>query len=106
MASRSKQEAGQRPAGRYVLRLFVASGSPSSARAEKAVEEIGEVFLKGNYEIEIVDVRTDHEKALEANVLVTPTLIVVEPQPAVRIVGSLDDRDKVLSALRIVTEGQ
>jgi len=85
----------------YILQLFISDTSETSVQAEKAVREISEVFLKGKYKIEIVDVQKNPEIALENQILITPTLIEIDPPPPIRIVGSMVDLDKTLSALRI-----
>jgi len=83
---------------KYVLRLFVAGDEPNSKKARENLTKLCETHLQGEYEVEIVDVLEDFEAALEGNVLLTPALIVLAPEPA-RIFGNLNDTDKVLGAL-------
>ena len=47
----------------------------------------------------------DCEAAIRENVLITPALILVAPLPRVIILGNLNDRQKVLVALRL-SEGE
>jgi circadian clock protein KaiB len=86
---------------RYILRLFVADDRPNSRRAKENLTRLCESHLKGRYELEIVDVFEDYQAALDNNVLITPTLLLVIPAPPARIVGDLSDVGKVLSALRL-----
>ena len=51
--------------------------------------------------IEIVDVMTDAATAHRNGVLVTPTLLLIEPRPRVTLLGSLNDEGQVLAALRL-----
>jgi len=48
-----------------------------------------------------VDVLTDFASALGDGVVVTPTLILVVPEPRATIVGNLNDKRGVISALRL-----
>jgi len=86
---------------RYFLRLFVAGDESKSVIAKENLEKLCEDHLEGRYELEIVNVLEDFSAALENNVLVTPTLILVEPSPPITIVGTLNNTDSVLSALRL-----
>ena len=86
---------------KYLLRLFVAGDEPNSKQARENLRELCEEHLAGRHEIEIVDVLRDFQTALQANVLVTPTLILVEPEPSVTILGNLSNTQKVLTALRL-----
>lgn len=85
----------------YVLRLFVAGEEPNSKQAKESLKRLCEIYLKDGYRIEIVDVLGDFQSALENNVLVTPTLILVSPPPKATIFGNLRDTEKVLAALRL-----
>ena len=85
----------------YVLRLFVAEDEPNSMQAKKNLKRICRDHLKGDCEVEIIDVLEDFEAALKNNVLVTPALIVDAPSPSLTIVGNLSDTQNILSALRI-----
>jgi KaiB domain len=48
-----------------------------------------------------VDVFKRGAVALKHHVVVTPTLMVIEPQPGVTILGNLSDTSRVLTALRL-----
>jgi circadian clock protein KaiB len=82
-----------------VLRLYVAGGAPNSVQAIANLEAIGQRHLKGNYQLEIVDVFEQPLRALADGVIVTPSLIKLSPPPAARVVGNLSDQSKVLLAL-------
>jgi len=85
----------------YLLRLFVAGDEPNSKQARQNLARLGETHLKGRCEIEVIDVLNDFQTALENNILVTPTLVVVAPPPVRTILGNLSHIDKVLTALRL-----
>ena len=88
----------------YVFRLFVAGDEPNSKQARENLARLCEAHLNGCYKIQIVDVLEEFRAALENNVLVTPTVILVAPPPPVTILGNLNDSSKVLVALRL-TQG-
>ena len=83
-------------APRYVLRLFVAGDGPRSRAAQENLHEICERHLAGRYEIELVDILADPERAERERVLATPTLLVVSPHAGRRIVGDLSVTERVL----------
>lgn len=83
----------------YLLRLFVAGGDPNSEKAKAVLYRLCESYLPGHYEIQIIDVYKDYQKAIEYRVIVVPTLIIETPPPVRTIVGSLSDEEKVLAAL-------
>jgi circadian clock protein KaiB len=86
-------------AAAVVMRLYVAGGAPNSVAARANLEVICQRHLKGNYQLEIVDVFEQPLRALADGVIVTPSLIKLAPLPAARVVGNLSDTSKVLLAL-------
>lgn len=86
----------------YVFRLFVAGNESNSTLARRNLARLCEKYLKGRYQIEIVDVLNDAATALKHHVLVTPTLIVIEPHLEVTVLGNLSDTREVLAALRLI----
>ncbi len=63
----------------YHLKLFVAGDEPNSYKAKKTIERLCESCLKGNYKLEVVDVLKDYQVALDNNILIAPTLVIVAP---------------------------
>lgn len=86
----------------YVFRLFVAGNESNSMQARRNLARLCEEHLRGRYRIEIVDVLKDAATALKNSVLVTPTLIVIEPHLEVKVLGNLSDTRQVLAALRLI----
>jgi circadian clock protein KaiB len=82
-----------------VMRLYIVGGAPNSVQALANLERICQQHLKGNYQLEIVDVFEQPLRALADGVIVTPSLIKLAPLPAAHIVGNLSDQNKVLLAL-------
>ena len=84
---------------RYRLVLFVADHEANSQQARHNIQGICREHPKAACEMEVVDVLNDYRKALEHRVLITPTLLVLSPTSAVRIVGNLSDSPRVLAAM-------
>jgi circadian clock protein KaiB len=85
----------------YHLRLYVAGGLPNSAQAEKQLRDICALHLDGRCTIEVVDLFAAPQRALDDGVIVTPTLVRVEPAPRQVVVGSLTDRAAVMRVLSL-----
>jgi circadian clock protein KaiB len=83
----------------YVLRLFVAGHSATTERILENLHELLEKYLGNPYTLKVVDVLTNPEQAETDQVSATPTLVKVWPQPIRRIVGDLDNVEKILQML-------
>lgn len=88
----------------YRLMLFVAGNEPHSMTARTNLDRLCDQELKDRCEVEIVDVLEDFARASEYDIVLTPTLLVVQPEPSVMVIGSLRDRGKVLAALNLTEE--
>lgn len=87
----------------FVFRLFVAGDEVHSKTARENLSRICE-HLDNRCEIEVVDVFTSFEKALENGVFLTPALIKVLPRPRTTIFGNLSNIAEVLKALHSETQ--
>jgi circadian clock protein KaiB len=85
----------------YILKLFIAGGEPNSRLARANLTIICNEYLKGRCQLEEVDVLTDCTSALKERVFVTPALVLVSPEPRVTVVGNLENKERVISALRL-----
>lgn len=92
---------GPTTAGRYVLRLFVTGTTSRSQRAIENMRIICEERLAGRYDLEIIDVYENPDATRELQVIATPTLVKILPEPLRRIIGDLSDREKVLAGLNL-----
>ncbi|HCY86118.1 MAG TPA: circadian clock protein KaiB [Desulfobacteraceae bacterium] len=85
----------------YDLCLFVAGDEPNSSLAKKNITAIFNDCLGGAGRLTIVDVFEEYRSAIEQNIVLTPTLVVAKPV-RIRLLGTLSDRDAVLSALGVI----
>jgi len=84
---------------KIVLRLYVAGRAPHSVQARANLAAIFEAYTSPDgCHLEVVDVLEEPMRALEDGIFVTPTLVVSNPS-FVKIVGTLNDRDRVARLL-------
>jgi len=87
----------------YLLHLFITGATPNSTRAVRNIKDICEQYLKGRYELLIVDIYQQPELAQQEDLIGVPTLIKLRPGLVRRLVGDLSDRARVLKALGLTT---
>jgi circadian clock protein KaiB len=89
------------PRERLRLRLYVAGRAPNSLQALSNLRNIEREHLGEGCSVEVVDALQHPLRALDDQVLVTPTLIRLSPLPVSQIVGDLSDTQAVLLALGV-----
>jgi circadian clock protein KaiB len=80
------------------FRLYVAGEGPNSVKAIANLNGLCREHLADRYEIEILDVLKDPQRALDDNVMLTPTLVKLLPKPTAKVIGNLSDSRTVLAA--------
>jgi circadian clock protein KaiB len=85
----------------YVLRLYVTGSTKRSARAIETTRQICDTYLKGRHELVVVDLYEHPEAAGREQIIASPTLVRLLPDPLRRIIGDLSDRQRVLASLGI-----
>jgi circadian clock protein KaiB len=103
--SRDDGAPGQ-PEIRYVLRLFITGSTPRSIRAIDNMRRICREHLAGRYDLKVIDVYQDPEATRDLQVVATPTLVKVLPEPLRRIIGDLSNKERVLAGLDIAAPEQ
>ncbi len=88
---------------KYLLTLYVTGTSPRTKVAITNLQRLCENELAGQYELEVVDVLENPQRAEDEKILATPTLIKQLPLPLRRVIGDLSDREKVLLGLEVQT---
>jgi circadian clock protein KaiB len=89
----------------WQLRLYIAGTTPRSQLALKNLRNYCETHLKGEYEIEIVDLLLKPQLAEGDQIFAVPTLVRKVPEPMRKIIGDLSDEEKVLVGLNIIPVG-
>jgi circadian clock protein KaiB len=104
-SGRRKEKEEEKVDSHRHLMLFVAGDEPNSRIARDNFDRLCAGHETDNWEIEIVDILDDTDRALANHILVTPTLLQLHPGPRVLVIGNLSDLDKVRSALGLVSHG-
>ena len=84
---------------KYILRLFITGATSRSVLAIKNLKQICEEYLKGRYELEVIDLYQKPDLALNEQIIAAPTLIKKLPLPFRRIIGDMSNIEKVLLGL-------
>lgn len=91
---------------KYVLKLYVTGTTPRSLRAIANIKNICEDYLKGRYNLVVIDIYTKPKLAAGEQIIASPTLIKKLPSPLRRFVGDLSDTEKILLGLDIQQRGR
>jgi len=86
-------------APRYVLRLYVVGMTPKSTRAITNIKAICEEYLRGRYDLEVIDVYQQPRLAHGEQILAVPALVKKLPLPLRTLVGDLSNTERVLPGL-------
>lgn len=86
----------------YVLRLFISGHSSNNATTLQNLHTLLKRSLHHPYTLKIIDVFKHPEQAEANQISATPTLVRVWPLPVRRIVGELDNSEKVLQVLGLL----
>ena len=88
-------------APRYHLRLFVTGATMRSQHAIANMKRICDERLHGRYDLEVIDVYENPELTRDLQIIATPTLVKMLPEPLRRIIGDLSNTEKVLAGLSL-----
>src|SRR4051812_31744478 len=83
----------------YVLKLFISGRVGRSQLAVQNLHRLCEEALPGRYDLEVIDVLEEPQRAEDHLILATPTVLREAPPPARRIIGDLSDPGRVLLGL-------
>ena len=90
---------------RWSLTLYVSGASPRSAQALEAVRRLCDEELRGQVELDVVDVTDDPGPAVRDQIVAVPTLVKRLPAPPRRLVGDLADVDRLRAGLDLSVPG-
>src|SRR5688500_2796050 len=86
------------------LRLYVEGNAPNSIEATRHLAALLPSCDPGAYVLEIIDCLTEPARSLEDGIIVTPTLLKMDPQPRATVIGSLGDRNDLRAAIGLGDE--
>lgn len=75
--------------------------SVKSVRAIKNLNAMCNTYLAGRFYIEVIDISTNKELAVQYQIIAIPTLIKTVPEPFRTVIGDLSDTRKLLTILEI-----
>jgi len=105
MAKAKNKEGGGRKRGaqpkEWELRLYVAGQTARSVAAFANLKKICDEYLKGRYEIQLIDLVANPTLARGDQILALPTLVRKLPTPIKKIIGDLANKEKVLVGLDV-----
>ena len=95
-----------RPAGRYILRLFVAGATARSSQAVLRVRQMCETELIGGCQLEVIDIYQQPKLARSNQIVATPPLIMEFPKPVRRFIGNLSNTAGLIVELDVSPKGK
>lgn len=95
-----------RPTGKHILRLYVAGATDRSRQAVLRARQLCETELKGDYELEVIDVYQQPILARDGQIVATPTLVREFPKPVRRLIGNLANTTGLFVGLALDTKSK
>jgi len=95
-----------RPDSKFVLRLYVAGATERSRQAVLRARQVCEAELKGNFELQVIDVYQQPILARDGQIVATPTLVREFPRPVRRLIGNLSNTVGLFVGLDLGSRGK
>ena len=97
--NKDSADSAQKNTAKWLLRLYVAGQTPKAVAAFANLKRLCETHLKGEYEIEVVDLIVNPALAKGDQIVAVPSLVRQLPPPVKKIIGDLADEERVLVGL-------
>lgn len=97
----SKVKAGHPPQNKFVLKLYVCGMSPKSMEAVDNITRFCTRYMESNYDLEIIDIYKNPELAAKNQIIFSPSLIKLYPEPQKLLIGNFSDTEKISRGLGI-----
>ncbi|MHB8139415.1 MAG: circadian clock KaiB family protein [Smithellaceae bacterium] len=91
---------------KHVLRLYITGMTPKSTRAIANVRNLCEQYLKGAYELKVIDIYQQPKLAAGEQIIATPTLIKQLPLPLRKLIGDMSDTEKFLIGIDLRSKAE
>jgi circadian clock protein KaiB len=89
---------------KHILRLYIAGNTARSAQAIMNIRKVCEEHLKGQYQLQVIDIYQQPSLAKGEQIIATPTLIKYLPLPLRRVIGDLSKIERILVGLDLVQD--
>ena len=83
------------------FRLYIIKGPSRYKIIIKKLNKFLKEFYHNNYTLEIINILEHSELAVKDKIFATPTLIKLSPPPIKKVVGDLNDKEKLKVCLEI-----
>jgi len=84
---------------KYRFHLYVTGASINSMEAISNIKKLCEENFTHNYQLEIIDVFQQPQVAKKENIVALPLFIKKFPLPEKRFIGTMSDKQKLLSGI-------
>lgn len=86
---------------KLILQLYVSGMSAKSMLAIGNIKRVCEKYVKGGFELEVIDIYKNPSLASEQQIVFSPSLVKLLPLPKKVFIGSLSDTNKLIRGLGI-----
>ena len=86
---------------KYVFSLYVSGESGRILQAINNLKEMVSEHLKGQAKVEVIDILDDPQKAVNAGICATPTIVKQLPEPLKKSIADLSDIEEIMFWLDI-----
>jgi circadian clock protein KaiB len=94
-----KPKSEQAVSEKFILQLYITGMSENSMRAIENITLFCDRYLKGRFDLQIIDIYKDPSIAEELEIVFSPSLIRQFPLPKRTMVGDLSDTKRVALGL-------
>lgn len=84
---------------RHIFRLYITGASPNSSKAISNLKAYFAKYMKGPYELQIIDVYQQPQIAKSVDIIALPLLIRKLPLPERRLIGNMSNEEKIVNSL-------
>jgi circadian clock protein KaiB len=95
----NKSKPGSVTKEKLILQLFITGMSENSVRAIENITQLCNQYLKGRFDLKIIDIYKDPSVAEEQRIVFSPSLVRQHPLPRKTFIGDLSDTKKVVLGL-------
>lgn len=88
----------------FLFELYIVEEATHHQQIRDTLRRLLDENVPGQYQLRIINVTEHPERAAQAHVLATPTLVKLRPKPAHRLVGDLFLGESLLQELRLFSE--
>jgi circadian clock protein KaiB len=83
----------------YILRLYITGTTLRSTRAVRNITQLCQQRLTGRYDLEVIDIYQQPERAQSDDIIAVPTLIKKRPIPVQKLLGDLSNEQQLVASL-------